>query len=90
MSQSKWRNGWFDVECQRAVNIRNEARMMIQRETRANTLEYSNARKEVKVIRRKRSTKKISFKRYKKDIREMKQENFMKVSVILKKKKVFN
>jgi hypothetical protein len=49
MSQPKRRNGWFDVECQKAVNIRNEARMkMIQRETRANTLEYTNARKEVK------------------------------------------
>jgi hypothetical protein len=51
MSQPKRRNGWFDVECQKAVYIRNEAKMkMMQRETRANTLEYTNARKEVKVI----------------------------------------
>jgi hypothetical protein len=86
MSQPKRRNGWFDVESQKAVNIRNEARKkMIQRETRANTLEYTNARKEVKLICRR---KKISFKRYKKDIREMKREYFMKVSVILKR--IFN
>jgi hypothetical protein len=55
MSQPKRRNGWFGVECQKAVNIRNEARMkMIQGETRANTLEYANARKEVKVVCRRK------------------------------------
>jgi hypothetical protein len=51
MTHPKRRNAWFDVEYQKAVNIRKEARMkMIQRETRANTLEYTKARKEAKVI----------------------------------------
>jgi vacuolar-type H+-ATPase subunit E/Vma4 len=51
--QPKKRNGWFDQDCQIALDTRNEARKkMLQRGTRANTLEYIDARKEAKAISR--------------------------------------
>jgi hypothetical protein len=43
-------NGWFDQDCQTALDIRNEARMkMLQRGTRANALEYTDARKSLPI-----------------------------------------
>jgi hypothetical protein len=55
-TQPKRRNGWFDQECQIALDTRSEARKrMLQRGTRANMLEYSVARKVAGTIcRRKR------------------------------------
>jgi hypothetical protein len=48
-------NGWFDYDCQTALDIRNEARKkMSKRGTRANTLEYADARKEVRTISRRK------------------------------------
>jgi hypothetical protein len=49
--QPKKRNGWFDQDCQIALDIRNKARKrMLQRGTRANIPEYVDARKAVKAI----------------------------------------
>jgi hypothetical protein len=49
--QPKKRNDWFDQDCQIALDTRNEARKrMLQRETRANMLQYADARKVVKAI----------------------------------------
>jgi hypothetical protein len=40
--QPKKRNGWFDQDCQIALDTRNKGRKrMLQRGTRANTLEYA-------------------------------------------------
>jgi hypothetical protein len=53
--QPKKRNGWFDQDCQIALDTRNEARKeMLQRGTRANTLEYVDARKVAEAICRRK------------------------------------
>jgi hypothetical protein len=53
--QPKKRNGWFDQDCQIALDTRNEARKrMLQRGTRANMLEYADARKAAKAICRRK------------------------------------
>ena len=54
--QPRKRNNWFDEECREALQVRNDKRMkMLQRCTRANTMEYTKARKDAKtVIRRKK------------------------------------
>jgi hypothetical protein len=49
------RNGCSDQDCQIALDTRNEARMrMLQRGTRAKTLEYADARKVAKAICRRK------------------------------------
>jgi hypothetical protein len=54
-TQPKKRNGWFDQDCQIALDTRNEARKrMLQRGSRANTLEYTDARKAAKAICRRK------------------------------------